>query len=74
MNNNEIKYYTRENGEKIPMKDVHTEHLINGLSKRYKDIFSSQNKDDFGTKLKEINDIKEEVYKRINDFNEKLGD
>lgn len=70
----EIKYYTRSNGEKIPMKDVHTEHLINSLSKQYKEIFESENKDDFSDRLKKINDVKEEVYKRINDFNEKIGE
>lgn len=74
MENKEIKYYTRSNGEKIDIKTVHSEHLINGLAKRYKDIFSSQNKDEFSKRLNEINDIKEEIYSRINDFNDKLGD
>ena len=74
MNNNEIKYYTRQNGEKIDIKTVHSEHLINGLAKKYKDIFSSKNKDEFSQRLNEINDIKEEIYKRMNDFNDKLGD
>ena len=49
-------------------------HLSNGLAKRYREIFNSTNKDDFSKRLEEINDIKEEMYKRINDFNEKLGE
>lgn len=66
------KYYVSSDGTKTLMKDVEFTHLSNGLSKKYRDIFNSNNKDEFATKLQEINDIKEEIYKRINEFNDKL--
>ena len=68
------KYYTRSNGEQIPMKDVEFTHLSNGLAKKYREIFESTNKDEFSKKLEEINAIKEEIYKRINKFNDELGE
>lgn len=66
------KYYVSSDGTKTLMKDVEFTHLSNGLAKKYRDIFNSNNKDEFATKLQEINDIKEEIYKRINEFNDKL--
>ena len=70
----EIKYYTRSNGDKIPMKEVEFTHLSNGLAKAYRDIFESKNKDEFSKKLNEINDMKEEIYERLNKFNDNLED
>lgn len=66
------KYYVSSDGTKTLMKDIEFTHLSNGLAKKYRDIFNSNNKDEFATKLQEINDIKEEIYKRINEFNDKL--
>lgn len=68
----EKKYYTRSNGEQIPMTDVEFTHLTNGLAKKYRELYDSKNKDEFSNKIKEINDIKEEVHRRINEFNENL--
>ena len=70
----EEKYYTRSNGDKIPMKEVEFTHLSNGLAKAYRDIFESKNKDEFSKKLNEINDMKEEIYERLNKFNDNLED
>ena len=70
----ETKYYVRSNGEKIPMKDVEFTHLSNGLAKKYRDLFESNNKEEFSTKLKELNDIKDEIHLRINKYYEELGD
>lgn len=69
-----IKYYTRSNGEQIPMNEVEFTHLSNGLAKAYRDIFESKNKDEFSKKLNEINDMKEEIYERLNKFNDNLED
>lgn len=66
------KYYVSSDGTKTLMGEIEFTHLSNGLAKRYRDIFNSNNKDEFATKLQEINDIKEEIYKRINEFNDKL--
>lgn len=73
MENKEEKYYVASDGTKTPMKDMEFTHLSNGLAKRYREIFESTDKDDFAKRLQDINDIKEEMYRRINDFNEKLG-
>ena len=67
------KYYVASDGTKTPMKDMEFTHLSNGLAKRYREIFESTDKDDFARRLQDINDIKEEMYRRINDFNDKLG-
>lgn len=71
---NEEKYYVRSSGEKVIIKDMNTEHLINSLSKKYRELFDSQNKTDFGKRLNEINDLKEDLYRRFNEFNEGLKD
>lgn len=65
-----IKYYTLSDGKKTPLKDVETTHLINGLAKRYRELFNSENEEDFNTRINEINDIKEETYSRINKFHD----
>lgn len=70
----EEKIYTSSDGTKTPMKDVEFTHLSNALAKRYREIFNSTTKDEFGQRLQEINDIKEEMYKRINEFNDTLKD
>lgn len=70
--NNEEKFYVRSNGEKIPMKEVEFTHLSNGLSKKYREIFDSTNKEDFSKRISEINDIKEEIHSRINTFYDNL--
>ena len=70
----EKKFYKRSNGEMIEISTMETTHLINGLSKKYRELFDSTSKKDFSNRLKEINDLKEDLYKRFNDFNEKLGD
>jgi uncharacterized protein YPO0396 len=70
----EEKFYTSSDGTKTPMKDVEFTHLSNALAKRYREIFNSTNKDEFGQRLQEINDIKEEMHKRINEFNDTLKD
>lgn len=70
----EIKYYTRSNGEKVKINEMNTEHILNALGKGFRDVFTSQNKDELNEKLNGINDLKEEVYKRINKFNDNLED
>lgn len=74
MEEKKIKYYKRSNGEEIEMSTLNTEHLINGYSKKYRDIFTSTNKDEFFERINEIKDIQEELYKRLNIYGETLGD
>lgn len=72
--NQEKKYYKRSNGEMVEISTLETTHLINSLSKKYRELFDSQNKTDFGKRLNEINDLKEDLYRRFNEFNEGLKD
>ena len=74
MENKEIKYYVSSDGTTTPITNVEFTHLSNGLAKKYRDIFNSLNKDEFSNKINEINDIKEEIHRRLNEFNDKLGD
>lgn len=64
----EIKYYTSSNGTKTPIREVEYTHLSNSLAKKYREIFDSLDEDDFNERLNVINDIKEEMYFRINNF------
>ena len=68
------KYYVRENGEKIELSTMNTTHLKNAMAKKMEELFSTENKDDFSQKLNEVNDLKEEYFKRLNQFYETLGD
>ena len=70
----EIQYYISSDGTKTPVKNLETTHLLNALNKKYRDIFNSANKDEVSVRLKEIDMLKNEYYRRLNDFNEKLGD
>lgn len=74
MENKEIKYYTRSNGEKVDISTMETTHIKNSMAKKMEDLFSSSNKNEFAEKLKQVNDLKDEYYKRINKFYETLGD
>ena len=73
MQENEIMY-TRSNGEQVPIKSLNTEHILNSLSKEYREIFNSQNKSEFGEHLKKIDMLKNKYYTRLNKFNEELGE
>lgn len=74
MNKEEVKYYVSSDGAKTPIKDIEFTHLTNGLAKKYREVFNSDNKETLSNKINEINDIKEEIHRRINDFSDKLGD
>ena len=66
------KYYTSSDGTKTPMESVEFTHLSRGLAKKYQEIFSATSREDFSKKLEEINDIKEEIHRRVNTFSEGL--
>lgn len=68
------KYYTRSNGERIDIDTMETTHLINSLSKKYREVFESTDKNNYSQKFQEINDLKENLYKRFNTYYESLGD
>lgn len=72
MESKKIKYYTSSSGEKKAINEMNTEYLINALSKKYRTLFESANKNDFSNRLNEINDLKEDLYRRFNEFNETL--
>lgn len=66
----EEKYYVSSDGKKTLMKDMEYTHLSNSLAKKYREIFESADEEDFNKRLNDINDIKEEMYKRINKFHD----
>lgn len=70
----EKKYYTRSNGEQVEISTMETTHLTNSLAKKYRELFESSNKDDYSKRLGEINDLKEDLYRRFNEFYDGLGD
>lgn len=72
--NNEKKYYINSAGEKVEISTLETTHLKNAMAKKMEGLFSSTSKNDFSKRLKEVNDLKEEYHKRLNEFYDKLGD
>lgn len=66
--------YTNHSGEVIQVNTLETTHLTNALAKKMREVFEAENKDVAYKMINEINALKEEVYKRINEFVEKLGD
>lgn len=68
------RMYKRSNGEVVKMSTMNTEHIINSLSKKYREVFEAKNKKDFAERTSQLNDLKEELYSRFNTFNEGLGD
>lgn len=74
MEEKKIRYYTNSAGEQVDVSTLETTHLINALSKKYREVFDSKNKDEFSNKTDELNGLKEELYSRFNNFNEKLED
>lgn len=74
MENKEPKYYIRSNGEKVDISTMETTHIKNSMAKKMEELFSTNNKDEFSKKLQEVNDLKDEYYKRLNKFYDTLGD
>lgn len=74
MENKEPKYYIRSNGEKVELSTMDTTHVKNAMAKKMEELFNSTDKNDFSNKLKEVNDLKDEYYSRVNKFYETLGD
>lgn len=74
MENKEVKYYTNSAGEKVDISTLETTHLLNSLNKKQREIFNKGNKDEVAKELQEINDLKEEYFKRFNDWYDKLGE
>ena len=70
----EKKYYTNSAGERVDISTLETTHLKNAMAKKMEGLFSSENKTDFSNRLKEVNDLKDEYYARINKFYDTLGD
>ena len=68
------KYYVRSNGEKIDIDTMNTEHILNALGKKQREIFNCKNKDEAAKMLQEINDLKEGYHKKLNQWYDTLGD
>ena len=66
------KYYTNSAGETIDISTLHTTHLLNAYRKKAESIFESTNKEEYFKNVQELNDLKEEYHKRLNDFADKI--
>jgi len=66
--------YTNSEGISVDVTTLHSTHLINALAKKMNEIYNCTNRTEFNKMLMEINALKEEYYKRLNIFAEKLGD
>ena len=66
--------YTNSEGISVDVSTLETTHLINALGKKMREIYNVTNKIEFSKMLMEINALKEEYYKRLNIFSEKLGE
>ena len=69
-----IKYYVRSNGEKVDISTMNTEHILNALGKKQREIFNCTDKEQASKMIQEINDLKEGYYSKLNDWYDKLGD
>ena len=68
----EPKYYVRTNGEKIDISTMNTEHILNALGKKQREIFDCKDKDQASKMLQEINDLKEGYYANLNEWYDTL--
>ena len=66
--------YTNSEGISVDVSTLETTHLINALGKKMREIYNAKNKEEFASMLMQINALKEEYYKRLNIFSEKLGE
>lgn len=74
MENKEKKFYTNSAGESVDISTLETTHLLNSLNKKQREIFNKTNKDDVSKELQEIKDLREEYFKRFNEWYDKLGE
>lgn len=74
MENKEKKFYTNSAGEKVDISTLETTHLLNSLNKKQREIFNKTTKDDVSKELQEIKDLREEYFKRFNQWYDTLGD
>lgn len=68
----EEKMYTRSNGEQVPLKSMNTEHILNAWTKEMREVFNSKDFEESAKHVEKINMLKEEYYRRLNDFREKM--
>lgn len=70
--NKEVKYYTNSAGELIDISTLETTHLLNSLNKKQREIFNKETKDDVAKELEEIKNLREEYFRRFNEWYDKL--
>ncbi len=66
--------YVNSKGEEMEMSTMNTEHILNSLSKKSREIFDVTSQDEYHKRITEIMNLKEELFKRFNDFYGTLGD
>jgi len=68
------EYYISSSGEKKKISEMNTEYILNAMGKKMREIFNSTTYEEYTQMLNEINALKEEYYKRLNQFVEKIGE
>lgn len=68
------KYYTNNKGERVDVSTLHTTHIKNAMAQKMEELFYTKTKNEFAEKLKEVNNLKDEYHKRLNEHYDKLGD
>lgn len=71
-NKKESKYYIRSNGEKMDIATMNTEHILNALGKKQREIFNCTDKEQASKMIQEINDLKEGYYLKLNKWYDTL--
>ena len=66
--------YTNHSGEILQVSTMETTHLTNAMAKKMREVFEAKTKDEAFKNINEVNNLKEEIFRRINQFVETLGD
>ena len=66
--------YTNHSGESIKVDTLETTHLTNALAKKMREVFEAKTPEEADKVIKEIQNLKEEAFKRINIYTETLGE
>ena len=60
--------YISSDGTKKNIKEMNTEYIINALAKNYREIFTTQNMEEFEKFSNNIQELVDEMTLRINNF------
>lgn len=68
------EYYTSSSGEIKKLSEMNTTYVTNALAKKMREVFEAKTPEEADKVIKEIQNLKEEAFKRINIYTETLGE